>query len=262
MRRLVPTIHDCPRRVPRLCARTLLLALGLWLAPALCQAENRAGAFDAANRLYEEGKYQEAISGYEELLGSNAASAAVLFNIGNSWFKSGQIGRAIAAYRKAQRLSPRDPDVRANLQFARNRVQGPKWTPNIWESWLGKATLNEWTLLASNAFWLLFVLLILGHWRPSLKRSLRSLIWLAALGTLVLGYCTGAALHIRRAHAIAIVTSPSAVVRHGPLEESSTAFTARDGAELKLLDRKDDWFLVSDGKKNTGWVRKEQVTVL
>jgi hypothetical protein len=262
VRRLIPTIQDCRCRVQKLWAKPLLLALCLWLAPIFCQAENPTAAFDAANRQYEERHYQEAIGGYEALLGTNAASAAVLFNIGNSWFKSDQIGRAILAYRKAQQLAPRDPDVRANLQFARNRVQGPKWTPNIWESWLARATLNEWTLLASSAFWLLFILLILGHWRPGLKRGLRSLVWLAALGTLGLGFCTGAALHVRRAHAVAIVTSPSAVVRHGPLEESSTAFTARDGAELMLLDRKDDWLLVSDGKKNTGWVRKEQVTVL
>jgi tetratricopeptide (TPR) repeat protein len=225
-------------------------------------AENRLELFDAANLLYEQGEYQKAVEKYEALLGTNQVSAAVLFNIGNSWFKSGRIGRAIAAYRKAQRLSPRDPDVRANLQFARNQVQGPKWTATLLEKWLGRATLNEWTLLATGAFWLLFILLIMGHWRPGLARSFRWLLWVGALGTVVFGLCTAAAFQARRAHGLAVVIAPGVIVRHGPLEESSTAFTAQDGAELRLLDRKDGWLLVSDGKKNVGWVRQEQVLLL
>ena len=52
---------------------------------------------------------------------AGAASPAVYFNLGNAFFKQGQIGRAIAAYHSAQTVDPRDPDVRANLGFARER---------------------------------------------------------------------------------------------------------------------------------------------
>ncbi len=258
--RPIPGIRRCSKLLRNSPCAVVLLFLSLWFAPVFCKAESKVSGFEDANRLYEEGKYADAIQRYQELLSTNRVSAAVLFNLGNSWFKSGQLGNAVAAYRRAQRLAPRDPDVRANLQFARNRVQGPKWTPNVWERWLGRATLNEWAVLASSAFWLLFVLLILGHWRPGLKRSLRYFVWIAALGTLGLATCAGMALRVRVSRPTVVITVPSAVVRHGPLEESSTAFTAHDGAELKLLDRKDDWYLVTDGKKNTGWLQKEQFT--
>ena len=75
--------------------------------------------FDTANKLYEEGKFAEAAAAYESLVQSRQVSAALYFNLGNAWFKSGQIGRAIAAYRQAEQMTPRDPDLRANLQFAR-----------------------------------------------------------------------------------------------------------------------------------------------
>jgi Flp pilus assembly protein TadD len=68
---------------------------------------------------------REAAAAYEQILTNGAVSPALYFNLGNAHFKAGQLGRAIAAYRQAERLTPRDPDVRANLQFARNRVQGP-----------------------------------------------------------------------------------------------------------------------------------------
>src|SRR3974390_2710102 len=103
-----------------------------------------ANTFDGANRLYEEGKYTDAVRAYQTLVQSGTVSPALYFNFGNALFKSGQIGRAIAAYRQAALLTPRDPDVRANLQFARNQVQGPTLRAGRWERWLGRLSLNEW----------------------------------------------------------------------------------------------------------------------
>src|SRR5438046_2829373 len=104
--------------------RILGLAL-FFLCAAYVRAADTATAFDAANKLYEQGKFAEAASGYESLVQSNSASPALHFNLGNALFKSGQIGRALLAYRQAEQMTPRDPDVRANLQFARKQAQGP-----------------------------------------------------------------------------------------------------------------------------------------
>src|SRR5947208_9354417 len=122
-------------------------------------AEGPAGAFDAANRLYDQGKYAEAAAAFEHLLQSGVSSPATCFNLGNAFFKSGQIGRAIAAYRQAERIVPRDPDLRANLRFARNQIQGPSLSPAPWQTWLRKLTLNEWTLFTAGALWLWLLLL-------------------------------------------------------------------------------------------------------
>src|SRR5689334_17765004 len=111
----------------------------LWLMTCAWngRAQTPLAAFDAANKLYEQGKYAEGAGAYEKILQTGTASPALYFNLGNAFFKSGQIGRAIIAYRQAQRLTPRDPDVRANLQFARNQVQGPTLAASRWERWLG-----------------------------------------------------------------------------------------------------------------------------
>ena len=78
----------------------ILLALALLAAPV--RGENLAPAFDQANRLYEQGKYAEAASAYENLLHADSNSPALYFNLGNARFKAGQSGRAIAAYRQAE----------------------------------------------------------------------------------------------------------------------------------------------------------------
>ena len=243
------------RRVILACA---LLAL---LSPLLARTEISGSAFESANKLYEEGKYSEAATAYARLLQTGETSPALYFNLGNAFFKSGQIGRAIAAFRLAAQIAPRDPDVRANLQFARNQVQGPSLSPGRWQRWLGRLTLNEWTLLAAGAAWLWLLLLAARQWRPGLRSALRGYAITTAIAAGLLCCCAAAALYETRLTRMAIVIAADAEVRHGPLAESQTAFTAHDGAELQVLDQKDEWLQVSAGPRRMGWLRRDQAIV-
>jgi tetratricopeptide (TPR) repeat protein len=225
------------------------------------RAEISSSAFDAANKLYEQGKFAEAAAGYVKLLQTGQISEALYFNWGNALFKSGQIGRAIAAYQQAERIAPRDPDVRANLQFARNQVPGPTFLPDRLSRWLGKLTLNEWTMLASGAIWLWLLVLTLSQWRPALRPGLRTYtLAIGLLGALLCACFAGAFYSVRLGHR-AIVISAEATARQAPVEESQTAFTLHDGAELQVLDQKDQWLQVRADTRRIGWVRQDNVLI-
>jgi tetratricopeptide (TPR) repeat protein len=238
-----------------------LMVLLLMLVPRISEAAQPSAAFDAANKLYEEGKFADAASAYESLAHSGQSSAAIYFNLGNAFFKSGQIGRAIAAYRQAQQLTPRDPDLRANLQFARNQTPGPSLAPARWQRWLGRLTLNEWTLLAAGAVWLGLLLLAVLRWRPTLRPALRAYAISLAILAGFLCACAAVSLREHRYTRTAIVVTGEAVVRYGPLAESPAAFTVHDGAELRILDQKDEWLQVSTDPRRIGWLRRDQVVV-
>jgi tetratricopeptide (TPR) repeat protein len=218
-------------------------------------------AFDAANKLYYGGKFSEAVAAYENILYSGQKSAALYYNLGNSYFKNGQIGKAIAAYREAEKMTPRDPDIRANLQFARNQIQGPTLTLARGERALSKLTLNEWTLLAAAALWLCFVILAVREWRPSLKRPLRPYLSVAAIACVLLFACVGISWSANRSTRTAIVIGRDVPVRRGPLEDANSAFTVHDGAELRVLDQNNEWFQVTSDPSRIGWVRRDQVLV-
>ncbi len=115
-------------------------------------AADVAADFSAANKLYAEGKFSDAANAYETILQTGGQSPALLFNYGNAEFKSGNLGKAIAAYRRAELLSPRDAEIRANLDFVRNQVQGATIRESRWQDWLGSLTLNEGTLLTAVLF--------------------------------------------------------------------------------------------------------------
>jgi tetratricopeptide (TPR) repeat protein len=235
----------------------LILAAGWFGCACVTVAADIAPEFDSANKLYEQGKFSEAASSYEKMIQSGWVSPALYFNLGNALFKSSRMGRAIAAYRQAEQLAPRDPDVRANLQFARNQIQGPTQPPNRWQRWLGQLTVNEWTVLAASALWLCLLSLMLAQIRPALKPSLRSLAAGSGCAVVALGACLATVL-FASSREIAIVTAHEAAVRSGPLDESPSVFTAHDGAELAILDTKNDWLQVNVGQR-PGWLKREQV---
>ncbi len=233
----------------------IALLLGIFSTP-LNAAESNA-AFDAANKLYAQAKFADAAAAYEQILQSGLVSPALYFNLGNARFKAGEIGKAIFAYRRAEKLAPRDPDLEANLQFVRDQIQGPSDTPGRWQRALQHLTLNEWTLLAATPLWICLLSLAAMQFRNNSRSIFRNLAWLSGLAAIALGACLFCAWKINSAP-FAVVINNDAVVRNGPLEESQSAFTVHDGAELKVLDEKNGWLQVSADNR-IGWVKSEAV---
>jgi tetratricopeptide (TPR) repeat protein len=218
--------------------------------------------FSDANKLYAEGKFSDAANIYEKILLSGAASPNLLFNYGDAEFKSGNPGKAIAAFRRAGMLAPRDSAIRANLDFVRNQVQGSTLRESRWRDWLGRLTLNEWTALAAGAFWLSFILLAARQLRPALVPRLKNATWIFAALTIFSGACLGLQATTHFSKQSAIVISPEAIARSGPFDEAQNAFAAHDGAELLILDRHGDWLQVTDGSGKIGWLPTKQVEIL
>jgi tetratricopeptide (TPR) repeat protein len=224
-------------------------------------AQDPSTAFDAANRAYEEGRYREAIEAYQAI-GTNAPFAALHFNLGNAFYKAGQVGQAIAEYRRARSLAPRDRDVRANLRFVRNTVAGPAWKPSLAEKLVQRLTRHEWRLASSLLLWLVFGLLTAAQVKPSWRTALRKPIGFSALLTLVVLATTLWNEYGLESRKFVAVVEPEAVVRLGPFEGSPAAMTVKDGAELLVVDQKDEWLQVTADGRASGWIRASAIRPL
>jgi tetratricopeptide (TPR) repeat protein len=238
-----------------------VLLLTCCLVPGSVRAGAASDAFDQANKLYEERKYSQAIAAYTKLLREKEVSAALYFNLGNAYFKKGQTGQAIVYYRLAERLAPRDPDIRANLTFARDAVGG-RVPGGRWQRWLNLLTLNELTLMAAAVFWLWLLVLATGQYRRDWAPGLRTYRWTLGLWTLLFVAWLGVVLQSRLGSTDAVVVTREAVVRYGPFEEAQSFYTARDGTELAVLDHKDNWLQVIDGSRRVGWLPAKEVFLL
>jgi tetratricopeptide (TPR) repeat protein len=240
---------------------SLIILLALVVAGNIFAADV-ASDFSAANELYAKGKFSDAADAYEKILQSGAQSPALLFNAGNAEFKAGHLGLAIAAYRRASQLSPRDDEIRANLAFVRNQVQGATFRESRWQGWFGALTLNEGALLTAALFWMTLALFIARQLRPALVPKLKTTTRLFATLTIFSASVLGVQAANHFWSATAVVVSTGATARSGPFDDAQSAFTVHDGAELSVLDRHDNWVQVAGGAGQTGWLTVKQVEVL
>jgi tetratricopeptide (TPR) repeat protein len=77
--------------------------------------------FTQDNAQDAEGNYTQAVAQYQEIL-STEPSAEVYYNLGNAYFKQGELAQAILAYERALRIDPSFKDAQHNLEFAQTRI--------------------------------------------------------------------------------------------------------------------------------------------
>jgi hypothetical protein len=228
---------------------------------------------DVANQLYEEGKYVEAVQAYEQLASQGVIDSALFYNLGNAHFRRGDYGRAILNYRRAQELAPRDADIAANLALARAQAADQVEEAGdegllgqIGSSVLGWVTLDE-LAMATLFAWILFVFVLIlfasarrgSGWRRGLR-------YVVAMATIVLAFgvlCLGSSLYVHSSHSEAIVIAAEVDVTSGPGTQYVAEFTLHSGAELDLLEVRENWVRVAlPGEELEGWVPATAVEAL
>ncbi len=240
------------------CAIELLLVLLVQSAQG-ASVEDR---FTEANRFYEQGDYASAIELYEGILQEGVGSAGVAFNLGNAHFKGGHLGKAIVAYRQALDLDPRDPDIQANLQFARDRVSGASSVRRA--GWVRAATrlsFGEWMGVLVGLTWVVFGLLSVAAWRPGWRGRLKPWIWGSATGLADVAVVLLLVVRTVKGAPLAVVLQDGVDVRYGPVEESRRFYVVSEGTELLALGKQGDWVQVEDAAQRRGWVPRGAVWV-
>ena len=71
--------------------------------------------FEQSNDFYTNGDYQNAVTGYLDILESGYESAELYFNIVNWFYKLNNIPDSNFYYEKAKSISPNDEDILTNL---------------------------------------------------------------------------------------------------------------------------------------------------
>ena len=231
---------------------TLLLACSLTAGAARAAA----ATFDEANRVFAEGRYGEAAKTYETLISEKGYSAPLLFNLGNAYFRDGQIGAAILSYERAQLLAPNDPDIEANLNFARRQaglfVQQPSWIHDAARFF----SMNVWAALGSAALILLCGLIVASQFYPRHRLYVRLFTGVAALA--LCAAAVGIALQLDTLDR-AVVTSKEAVARISPFDAAKSAFVLSAGEVVEIEKRHGDFLLVENRDRRSGWVSKGEV---
>ena len=126
---------------------------------AVLRADNRL-LWDDAGASYDNGDYAGAAEIYRKLIEREAESPELYYNLGNSDFKSGNLGASIWAYRRALKLDHGMEQARVNLDYVRQfnidkiEIKGAGFIDDIWGFVTGFMSANGYLVMLSFSWWL------------------------------------------------------------------------------------------------------------
>jgi tetratricopeptide (TPR) repeat protein len=218
--------------------------------------------FDAAKTPDD---YRQSAALLESLLADGYRNGAVYYNLGNAYYRAGEFGRAIAAYRKAKPYRPRDPYLEANLRQALSVAPGrlPEPSPPWWKHvlfWSGWLSFPEKAYAAFTGFLLAALsscAALLLRW-PRAYWISAALVGIAAVLSLDAGLAYSDVASSRHG-----VVTRETIARKGIGKDYEPAFDQplKDGAEFTVLSENGDWIFGHFEGIGDGWLRREH-TVL
>ena len=249
----------------------ILLLLALPLSQARAAESYPDSLWNAGVAAYTEGDFASALQDWEDVRATGLMSKELYYNLGNAYFKTGEMAQSILWYERALKLDPSDADIRHNLEYARSLTQDRiEEVPEIFFEQWGHAMCyllpsNTWAVLclvflaAAIAMALLF---LLGS--TAGRRRVGFFVGIACLLFAFLGWDFA---QWQRQEALAqdraIVMRPVSSVKSSPSAESAKdLFILHEGTRVKILDNVGSYSNIELGDGRQGWIPSADIEVI
>ena len=242
----------------------------VWLLLAMiCFGGSSAKAVtkNNADTEYQKGNYQQAIRDYEEIL-KNGESAEIYFNLGNAYYRTDNITKAVLNYERARLLSPGDDDINFNLQFARSKTID-KITPESemffvtwYKSLVNFTSVDNWAKTGILCIVMALLLVLLYLFGPQLM--LRKIGFFGGLAFFVI-FLLSNLFAFQQKQALdnrtgAIIISPSVNIKKTPAKNSADQFVLHEGTRVDIIDKgMTDWRCIRVGDGREGWIETKAI---
>ena len=250
--------------------KSLILLLFISLASSFSPLTSQAADKAAADSAYVNGNYQEAIKGYESLL-KLGASAELYYNLGNAYYRTENITRAVLNYERALLLSPGDADIRFNLQIARSKTidkivpESEMFFVTWYRSLINLMSVDGWARMALVSLALVIVLFLVylfsaRVWMQKLGFFGGAILLVAFVLSNIFAWQQSQNLLYRQG---AIVIAPSVTVKSTPAQNGTDLFILHEGTKVVITDGSmKNWreIRLADGKK--GWLESKKIEVI
>ncbi len=255
--------------------RSILKILFLLLLSRGCFGQSHASGdplniYRQANLAYQKQEYDKAIEIYNSLIAKRQFAPELYFNLGNAYYKQGDIPRSILNYERALKMDPKDEDAQFNLKIALlNVIDKIDPVPQIfYKRWMNSLTellsSNAWGKLVIAILWLSLCTSLLYLFGSSVRS--RKLGFLLTLGLLVLfssSFILAARSHSKTyREESAIVMSASVYVKSSPDPKGTDLFIIHEGSKVELLDELNNWKKIKLLNGSIGWLLKSEIEII
>jgi len=222
--------------------------------------------FDEGVKAYEDGDYAAAADTFRQLVAEGAHSAAVFYNLGNSYYKLGLNGPAVLNYERALRISPGMRPARRNLDRALREAGSTLARPGppAWEEallfWHQGMPYTSALYAALAAWFVLLTLLGIRQWRAfPYAKTIISLAAILALATALSAYAKS---HPR---AFAVSLADDTPVRYGTSTSDDVRFILGEGDRVAIEEQRPSWMRIrtaEEGEPQRGWVAADALAAV
>lgn len=227
-------------------------------------------AIKEAEVAYTKEDYQAAIRIYEEVLGAYGESAAIYYNLGNAYYKAGEVAPAILNYERALVLDPGDADIRFNLQMAKQRAVdkiepvGSFFLTRWFKGIKNMGAADSWAKLGIGSFILFLGCLLLfffSRWIRLKKTGfyLGIIFLIITIFANIFGYNQKDELVHRD---IAIVFSPTVTVKSSPDASGNDLFILHEGTKVYIKSTLGEWKEIELEDGNVGWMPGKDIQII
>ena len=242
----------------------------VWLLLAMiCFGSTSAKAVtkNNADTEYQKGNYQQAIRDYEEIL-KNGESAEIYFNLGNAYYRTDNITKAVLNYERARLLSPGDDDINFNLQFARSKTidkitpQSEMFFVTWYKSLVNFTSVDNWAKTGILCIVMALLLVLLYLFGPQLM--LRKIGFFGGLAFFVI-FLLSNLFAFQQKQALdnrtgAIIMAPSVNIKKTPAKNSTDQFVLHEGTRVDIIDKgMTDWRCIRVGDGREGWIETKAI---
>jgi tetratricopeptide (TPR) repeat protein len=251
--------------------KQLIYLLILFISSSLFATDETA-SFAKANQLYQQGKYQEALTKFEAIAQQKKGqiSAELYFNIANCYYKTHQVAPAIFNYEKALLVNPDFENAKTNLEFAKKmRLDDIKEIPKVG---VGKLLFNftkmfhyntwAWMAVGTSIMFLLFFAIYYFSEKVMVKRlffiSMSVQILLIAL-FIFFGFFQKSQIEKEQP---AIVFAEEVELMKEPNASQKSKQTLHEGTKLNVLSSKGDWKKVQLTDDTIGWITADAIKMV
>ena len=216
---------------------------------------------------YKKGNYQQAIKDYEELL-KKGPSVELYYNLGNAYYRTDNMTRAVLNYERALLLSPGDDDIRFNLQMARSKTidkiapKSEMFFVTWYKTLVNFTSVDGWARSAIVCLSLALVLALcyLFGGKPQVRKIgfFGAVVFIAVfILSNVFAYEQKQILTKRTG---AVVTAPSAPLKKPPVASSEHDAIIHEGSRVEIIDdTMKDWKQVELEDGREGWILSSQM---
>ena len=216
--------------------------------------------FALGNRYFRIEKYDYALDAYSAIL-EQVEHPDLYFNMGNTFYRSGDVGKAVWAYEKGLQFSPRQKDLNHNLDIVNTRVQDRIEMPQgyFFIEWYSSLK-NQYTLQDLIVWGGLMILLfsLAGFFKEfgilDMVFAGRTQIFFLILTVVIHGLALDKYWELSDREE-GVVVSSVVNVRSAPVDrDEKVIFRIHEGLKVDIAQSQPGWFeiILLDGKK--GWI--------